>query len=236
MRPSADQRIDAERVGPENSGEVAGVWTVPNLITVLRLLSIPVFLWLLFVQKHQVGAAVLLACLGASDWADGYVARRFHQVSAVGKVIDPVADRVLIASAVIAIIVYGAVPIWFGVLTLVRELLISCVVIALASLGARRIDVIFVGKAGTFALMFAYPAFLISYGGATWQEPFRVAAWVTGGVGITLAWIAAAMYIGPARTALLEGKKDRLLSREPRGRALGSSGDNVDKSSGGGLT
>lgn len=199
------------------SDEVDSVLTVPNLITLTRLACIPVFLWLLFVEKRQVDAAIMLGVLGASDWADGYVARRFHQVSRMGKVIDPVADRILIVTAVVAIVYYGAVPIWFGVLTLVRELLISCVVIALASLGARRIDVIWLGKAGTFALMFAYPAFLISFANSAWGEPVRIFAWTAGGIGITLSWIAAFMYIGPARAALRAGRSDRevVLSKVP---------------------
>ncbi len=93
------------------------ILTVPNLITMVRLACIPVFLWLLFGAHRQTASAILLAVLGATDWIDGYVARRFHQVSTVGKVLDPVADRILVGTSVIAIIVYGAVPVWFGVAT-----------------------------------------------------------------------------------------------------------------------
>ena len=105
------------------------------------------------------------------------------QVSTVGKVLDPVADRVLVVTAVIAIVAHGAVPLWFGLATLAREVVVSGAVLLLASLGAKRIDVLWVGKAGTFALMFSYPAFLLSYGTASWQSPIRVVAWVTGIVG-----------------------------------------------------
>jgi cardiolipin synthase (CMP-forming) len=185
------------------------ILTVPNAITFARLLCIPLFLWLLFGAHRQAAAAVLLAVLGATDWVDGYVARRFGQVSTLGKVIDPVADRVLVGTAVISIVVYGAVPLWFGLATLAREVLVSVMVLLLASLGAARIDVLWVGKAGTFGLMFAYPSFLLGYGDAGWQEPIRVIAWVTGLVGLTLAWIAAASYVGPARAALREGRAAR---------------------------
>ena len=138
------------------------VLTVPNVITVVRLLCIPLFVWLLFGAHRQTAAAVLLAVLGATDWVDGFVARRYHQVSTLGKVLDPAADRILVATAVIAIMVYGAVPLWFG-----RGHpgpggaggRRRCWL--LAALGARRIDVLWVGKAGTFGLMFAYPAFLL---------------------------------------------------------------------------
>jgi cardiolipin synthase len=184
------------------------IFTVPNLITMVRLACIPVFLWLLFGAHRQTASAILLAVLGATDWIDGHVARRFHQVSTLGKVLDPVADRVLVGTSVIAIIVYGAVPVWFGVATVAREALVSVAVLALASLGARRIDVLWVGKAGTFALMFSYPAFLLGHGTAQWQTPIRDIAWVTGIIGLTLAWIAAGSYIPVAREALAEGRRD----------------------------
>jgi cardiolipin synthase len=175
----------------------------------VRLACIPLFLWLLFGPGRQTGAAVLLALLGATDWVDGFVARRFGQVSTFGKVLDPVADRILVVSAVIAIMVYGAVPVWFGVATLAREIVVSGAVLLLASLGAARIDVLWVGKAGTFALMFSYPTFLLGDGTAGWQGPVRAIAWVTGIIGLTLAWMAAGSYVPVARQALADGRRAR---------------------------
>jgi cardiolipin synthase (CMP-forming) len=198
--------------GPGDQEEEPGldrVLTAPNVITLIRLACIPAFVWLLFGAGHPAAAAVLLAVLGATDWVDGFVARRYHQVSTLGKVLDPVADRVLVVTGVISIIVYGAVPVWFGVATLAREVVVSAAVLLLASLGATRIDVLWVGKAGTFALMFAYPAFLLGDGHATWQEPIRDIAWVTGIIGLTLAWIAAASYVPVARRALADGRRSR---------------------------
>ena len=189
------------------------ILTVPNLITLVRLACIPLFLWMLFGKNWQTASAVLLGGLGATDWVDGFVARRYGQVSTFGKVLDPTADRLLVATAVISVMVYGAVPLWFGIATIAREVLVSVMVLLLASLGAARIDVLWVGKAGTFGLMFAYPTFLLAYGDATWQEPFKVIAWVTGIVGLALAWYAAGSYIGPARDALRKGRAAR-RSRE----------------------
>jgi cardiolipin synthase len=185
------------------------ILTVPNLVTLVRLLCIPLFLWLLFGAHRQTASAFLLGALGATDWVDGFVARRYHQVSTLGKVIDPVADRLLVITSVVAITVYGAVPVWFGAATLARELLVSAAVLLLASLGAARMDVIWVGKAGTFALMFAYPAFLLSDGTASWQVPFRAFAWFAGIGGLTLAWIAAFSYVPVARQALAAGRRTR---------------------------
>jgi len=181
--------------------------TVPNLVTLVRLACIPLYVWLLFGADRQTGAAVLLAVLGATDWVDGYIARRFHQVSTFGKVLDPVADRVLVVTAVITIMIQGAVPVWFGVATLAREVVVSGAVLLLASLGAARIDVLWVGKAGTFALMSAYPLFLVSHGPATWQTVIHVVAWVVGLLGLALAWVAAASYVPVARKALADGRR-----------------------------
>ena len=208
--------------GPPGPADVAGaepdeagldrVLTVPNAITMARLACIPVFVWLLFGAHRQTAAAIVLAVLGATDWVDGYAARRWHQVSTLGKVLDPVADRALTATAVISIMVYGAVPLWFGLATVAREVLVSATVLTLAALGAERIDVLWVGKAGTFGLLFAYPAFLLGYGSAGWQQPVRVIAWVTGLVGLTLAWVAAASYIPHARRALARGRAGRRVA------------------------
>lgn len=184
-----------------------GILTVPNAITMVRLLCLPVFVWLVFGAKEQTAAAIVLAVLGATDWVDGYVARRFHRVSTVGKVLDPTADRLLVGTAVVVIIIHHAVPLWFGVITLVREALVGLLVLVLAGLGAARIDVLWVGKAGTFGLMFAYPAFLLGHGTASWQDPIRAFAWVAGIGGLTLAWIAAAAYVRPARAALAAGRR-----------------------------
>ena len=185
------------------------VLTAPNVITMVRLLCIPLFLWLLFGDHRQTDAAILLAALGATDWIDGFVARRYHQVSTFGKILDPTADRVLVATAVISVIVHGAVPLWFGLATIAREALVSVMVLLLASLGSARIDVLWVGKAGTFALMTAYPGFLISHGTAGWQQPLHDVSWAIGLIGLALAWIAAASYVPPARTALREGRAAR---------------------------
>jgi len=197
---------------PGESTGAAGedrILTVPNLVTVLRLVGTGVFVWLLFGAHRQTPAAILLAVVGATDWVDGFLARRLHQVSTVGKVLDPLADRLLVGTAVVSVIVRGAVPVWFGVATITREAVVSVAVLLLASLGAERIDVLFVGKAGTFGLMFAYPTFLLSYGSAGWQGPIRTIGWVTGIIGLTLAWIAAGAYIPVGYRALVAGRAGR---------------------------
>jgi len=200
------------------------VLTAPNAVTAVRLACIPLFVWLLFGAHHQTAAAILLGVLGATDWVDGYAARHLHQVSTLGKVLDPVADRLLVATAVISVIVVGGVPVWFGVATIARELLVAGTAIVLAALGARRIDVLWAGKAGTFGLMFAYPAFLLSNGSAGWQVPFHVFAWVAGAAGLALGWVAAALYLPEGRRALADGRaSDVPAVPAPDGRSRGGS-------------
>ena len=138
--------------------------TVPNVITVVRLLCLPVFLWLLFGREDRVMAAIVLGALGATDWVDGYIARHWNQVSKAGKVLDPVADRLLFFVGGIGIIVDGSIPTWVAVAVLVREVAVSVATIALALAGAARIDVTWWGKAGTFCIMFALPLFVIAGG------------------------------------------------------------------------
>src|SRR6187402_2479715 len=92
-------------------------------------------------EERQTAAAVLLAALGATDWVDGYIARRYHQVSTVGKILDPVADRLLFFVGVGGILIYGSVPPWFAWMVLIREIVVAVTTVVLAAMGARRVDV-----------------------------------------------------------------------------------------------
>jgi cardiolipin synthase len=185
------------------------VLTLPNAVTAARLAAVPVFLWLLFGVKDRLAAAALLAALGATDWVDGWLARRLGQVSTLGKVLDPVADRVLLGVAVVAIMVDGDVPLWLGAAVLAREALVSAAVVGLAAMGAARIDVVWVGKAGTFGLMFAFPLFLAAGSSVSWHHAAFVAAWVFAVPGLILSWYAAGAYIPLARRALARGRPSR---------------------------
>lgn len=185
------------------------IWTVPNLLSLSRIAGIGVFCYLLFGPNLRIAAAVLLAVSGVTDFADGYIARHFNQVSALGKVLDPTADRIVVATSVIAILVYGAVPVWLGVVVIVREVLVSGAVLLLAALGARRIDVIWVGKAGTFGLMGCLPLFLATDGPGSWEHPLRVLTYVLVMPALAFSWYAALSYVPLARRALREGRAPR---------------------------
>lgn len=186
------------------------ILTVPNAITAVRLACLPLFLWLLFAQDDRVWAASLLGALGATDWVDGYIARRWNQVSTVGKVLDPVADRLLFFVGGVAIIVDGSIPIWVAILVLAREILISLATVGLALAGARRIDVTWWGKAGTFCIMFAFPMFLASEGQLFWRDEARILAWGFVVPGLVFGYIALALYVPIGWRALREGRAGRI--------------------------
>jgi cardiolipin synthase (CMP-forming) len=182
------------------------VLTLPNLITLARLACLPVFLWLLFGKEDRAAAAALLALLGISDWVDGYLARHLGQVSELGKILDPVADRLLFLVGAGGILIDGSVPTWFAVIVLVRETLVGGATLVLAALGARRIDVTWFGKAGTFGLMIAFPLFLASHSGLSWADTAGVLAWIAGIPALALSLYAAVLYIPIAGRALREGR------------------------------
>jgi cardiolipin synthase len=184
------------------------ILTIPNVISLVRLACVPWFLWLLFGTEppQRYGAAFLLAVLGCTDWIDGYIARHHNQVSTFGKVLDPTADRIMLLAGVGGIVIDGSAPVWVAAAVLVREALVSVAALALAAMGARRMDVTWAGKAGTFACMVAFPLFLTSHSTANWADLAGVLAWIVVLPGLVLAWYAAVMYVPAARMALAEGR------------------------------
>lgn len=186
------------------------ILTIPNLITFGRLCLLPVFLWLLFAKDDRANAAWLAAFLGTTDFFDGWIARHFDQASNLGKVLDPVADRLLFFVVGGAILIDGSIPTWFAVTVLARETLVSIATLALAALGARRIDVTWFGKAGTFGLMIAFPLFLAHESTLGWRDTADDFAWIAGLPGLALSLYAAVLYVPIARRALADGRAARL--------------------------
>ncbi len=198
---------------PDHARASSRVVTIPNLISLARLLCVPVFLWLLLWREPSapVAAAVLLAILGATDWVDGWIARHFDQGSELGKILDPTADRVLLLAGAIALFYEDlgvAVNIVLAIVV-VREIVIAIATVTLGLMGARRIDVVWAGKAGTLALMFSLPAFLLadSVGSLWWL--FELAGWGFAIGGIIFGYYAAVRYVPAARAALREGRAAR---------------------------
>ena len=203
----------------------AGVVTLPNGFTMVRLLCVPVFVWLLLGHHphERWPAALLLAGLGATDWVDGYLARHLHQVSRLGKILDPAADRILLGTGVIAILIDGSVPAWIAGIVIGREVLVGAAVVVLGLAGARRMDVQWAGKAGTCGLMLSFPLFLAGHSTVGWHTLALALAWACAVPGLAFSLYAAVTYVPMARRALTEGRQARRSgpSRPAPARGLG---------------
>jgi cardiolipin synthase len=181
--------------------------TAPNAFTLLRLCCIPLFLYLLLGRDNRAGAAWLLGGLGATDWVDGWLARRFNQTTEFGKVFDPVADRLLFIVGIGGIIIDGAAPLWFAWAVVAREVLFGgAVAIATIAFGMKRFDVTWWGKTATFLLMFAFPGFMLGSTTFPLHQGLQIAAWVLGIPGLVLSYYTAITYIPTIRSSLREGR------------------------------
>jgi len=190
----------------EDAGQA--VWTVPNVITLVRLLCLPVFLYLLFGRDNRAAAAWLLGGLGATDWVDGFLARRLGQVSDFGKVFDPTVDRLLFVVGITAIIVDESAPLWFALAVLAREIVVGGT-IAFATLVYKmpRFDVTWWGKTATFLLMFAFPGFMLGHSDFPGATGFEVASWIFAIPGLLLSYYTGIAYIPLIRDGITAGKQ-----------------------------
>ena len=194
-------------VGHDGAAEVDTLWTIPNLFTLMRLLCLPLFLYLLLGRDNRAGAAWLLGGLGATDWIDGYAARRLGQVSEFGKKFDPTVDRLLLIVALVAIIADDAAPRWFCIAVLVREVAVGGSV-ALATVAYRmpRFDVTWWGKTATFLLMFAIPGFVLGASDFPGHAGFQIVAWLLGVPGLILSYWTGLGYVPEIRRGIAAGR------------------------------
>jgi len=166
-------------------------------VSFVRLLAVPWFLWLLLGADRTVAAGLLLLAIGATDWIDGWLARRLDQVSKLGKMLDPVADRLAIIAAMIGGLIAGVLPAWFVVPLLVREALMTLLTGWLMLTGRGTIDVRYLGKLATFLLYGAIPSFYLAAVdvGRGVFEPLGIGA---GAIGLVLYYVVAGAYVGDA--------------------------------------
>jgi cardiolipin synthase len=170
------------------------VLTIPNLISLTRLLGVPVFLYL-FLVAHAYGWAVLVLLLGGtSDWVGGYLARRLGQVSRLGELLDPLADRLYILATLIAFTVGGVVPWLFTAALLLRELLLIGCLAVLRRYGYGPLPVHYLGKTATFILLFGFPVLLLARASSAAAPIAGAAGWALAWWGLVLYWAAGALY------------------------------------------
>lgn len=180
------------------------VLTVPNILSGLRLLGVPLFLWLIVVPKADGLAVLLLIVAGFTDWLDGYLARRWHQISRLGQLLDPIADRLYILATLVGLLIRGIVPWWFVTILVSRDLLMAVVLALLKRRGVTGLPVHFLGKAATFCLLYAFPLLLLGDGVGWFADAARVVGWAFAVWGTALYWWAAVLYIGQARRIMAQ--------------------------------
>jgi cardiolipin synthase len=174
------------------------VLTLPNALSFLRLVGVPVFLWAILVGQDAI-ALITLTLSGISDYLDGKIARRYGLVSRIGQFLDPLADRLYIATTLLGLAWRGIIPWWLVAVLVSREVLLAGVLWWIRRYGQTGLPVHFVGKAATFNLLYAFPLLLLGQGDstfATWALPI---GWAFAWWGTVLYWVAGVMYIIQAR-------------------------------------
>jgi cardiolipin synthase len=207
---------DAQPTGgaaDRSAGQGSRVLTVPNLISFARLLGVPVFLYLFLGARADVAALVVLSVGGSSDWVDGYAARRLHQVSRLGELLDPFADRLYILATLVALTVREVVPWQFTVALLARELLLGVRLLVLRGYGYGPPPVNYLGKTATFVLLAAFPTLLLA-------AAVPAAAPVAGAIGWSLAWWGLVLYWAAGALYVIEAVQ---LIRAARATRVGAS-------------
>jgi len=182
------------------------ILTVPNALSFLRLLGVPLFLWLILVPQADGWALVVLLVAGFTDWLDGKIARATNSISRLGQLLDPLADRLYIAATLIGLAIRGIVPWWLVILLLSRDLVVGLYLVALKRRGITGLPVHFLGKAATFNLLYAFPLLLLGDGadaaGVDYHDVARVVGWAFAIWGTGLYWWAGLLYIEQARRIL----------------------------------
>ena len=182
------------------------ILTIPNLLTFLRLLGVPLFLWLLLVPEADGWAFLVLAVSGITDYLDGVIARATGQISRLGQLLDPLADRLYTLATLIGLALRAIIPWWLVIVILARDLMLTVVLALLRRRGIVGLPVHYLGKAATFCLMCGFPLLLLGTGatgtGLSWADLVRDIGWAFAIWGTALYWWAGVLYLEQARRIL----------------------------------
>jgi cardiolipin synthase len=198
MSSSQDDRPSGRGAAP------SPVWTLPNAVSAIRLLGVPLFLWLVLGPEADVLALVVLMLSGFTDWLDGYLARKLNQTSRLGEILDPVADRLYILAVVIGLGVREIVPWWVVVILPARDAFLWCLVPFLRTRGYSALPVHFLGKAATFNLLYAFPLLFVGDGTGAVATLGQVFGWAFAIWGMGLYWWAGLLYAWQVRKLLAD--------------------------------
>ncbi|MFJ6938467.1 CDP-alcohol phosphatidyltransferase family protein [Streptomyces sp. NPDC101132] len=174
------------------------IFTIPNILSMARLVGVPLFLWLILTEQDGWALFVLMLS-GVSDYLDGKLARRWNQISNLGRLLDPAADRLYIVSTLIGLTWREILPLWLTLALFARELMLAVMVLILRRHGYPPPQVNFLGKAATFNLMYAFPLLLLSDGTGALAWLASVLGWAFAGWGTTLYWWAGILYVVQVR-------------------------------------
>jgi cardiolipin synthase len=153
------------------------ILTIPNALSVLRLLGVPLFLWLLLGPHADAWALVVLAVSGFTDWLDGVLARKLNQTSAIGALLDPLADRLYILATLIGLVLRHVIPLWLALLIVGRDIVLGITLPLLRRAGYGPPSVHYLGKAATFCLLYAFPLLLLGTYHGTLAQIAQPIAW-----------------------------------------------------------
>ncbi|HVW80194.1 MAG TPA: CDP-alcohol phosphatidyltransferase family protein [Mycobacteriales bacterium] len=188
------------------------VWTVPNALSALRLVGVPVFCWLALGPKDDGWAVILLMVAGFTDYLDGKIARRFNLTSELGKLLDPAADRLYILATLAVLTDRSIIPLWLTVLLAAREVVLGLALLVMRRFGIGPPDVTFLGKAAALALMYAFPLLLLSVGSSTLDHVVRPLAWSFACWGAALYLWTGALYLVYESRLVAAAREERLGS------------------------
>lgn len=204
-RPPNEEELPLPTSPDRAGGDESRLLTVPNVLSTLRLAIVPLFVWLFVTRREE--AAVVLYGLGAStDWLDGYIARRTGQITELGRLLDPLADRIYIAALVVALTIRSVLPLWLAVGIVGRDALLLALFPLVDRKASARIRVNFIGKTATASLLVGLTCLALSetsFGGRAW-EPIGFSLVV---VGFVLYWISGIMYARVARSSMGAGRR-----------------------------
>lgn len=184
------------------------VWTPPNILSMLRLVVVPIFLWLIL-SNHDGWAVVVLTLSGVSDYFDGKIARKYNMVSRVGQLLDPLADRLYILSTLFGLAWREIIPWWLVAILVGREVFGTVLLMVVRHYGYRALPVHFIGKAATFCLLWAFPLILLGQGDTVGATAALTSGWAFAWWGTALYWVAGVMYAVQTRDVVRAARASR---------------------------
>lgn len=184
------------------------VWTIPNILSMLRLAGVPLFLYWVLVTEQDGRAILLLMAAGASDYFDGMIARKYNQFTRLGQLLDPAADRLYILATLIALVARDGLPLWWALTLISRDVVLSAFLPVLRRAGHGPLPVHFLGKAATFNLLYAFPMLLAALPGndGLLAEVFRPLGWAFATWGSVLYLWAGVLYVVQVRQVLRDDR------------------------------